>query len=342
MARKLRFARRPIDTFSGQNSRPSTKEILMGSQDRTNLAGAGSPADNQLTRAALMRMELFAPAAPLTPFVTTFFRMQCDEASIRDVQPSSIGIIALMGRGSGRMNFLDGRSEASHPFTVLTPSSAAGTFEVDGPWDVFGAMLSPIGWAGLTGLSAAEHGNRLYDGASFMPEPLSSTGCALLEEFEGLASEEMAERLGAAIIASVRPLPKGHAEFIAVVAAWLAQSLSPDLGNLYSAAGYGERQVQRLTERYFGLPPRSLARKYRALRAAVLLSRPALSPDEIAAIQDHFYDQPHMIREIRLFAGRTPARIADPDTPYLSAFLDLRDFRESGPRMAPIPDNLRD
>lgn len=313
----------------------------MGSQDRTPPASPGSPADNQLTRAALMRMELFAPPASLTPHVTTFFRMQCDEASIRDVQPSSIGIIALMGRGSGRMQFLDGRSEQSHPFTVLTPSSAAGTFEVEGPWDVFGAMLSPIGWAGLTGLSAADHGNRLYEGASVMPEPLVATARELLARFDTLACEEMIEKLGAAIVASVRPLPKGHAEFIAMVAAWLAQSLSPDLDNLYAAAGYAERQVQRLTERYFGLPPRSLARKYRALRAAVLLSRPSLTADEIAAVQDHFYDQSHMIREIRLFAGRTPARIADPDTPYLSAFLDLRDFTEAGPRMAPIPDNLR-
>ena len=288
-----------------------------------------------------MRMELCAPPACLTPFVTTFFRMRCDEESIRDVQPSSIGILALMGKGSGRMHFLDGRSEPSHPFTVLTPSSAAGTFEVDGPWDVFGAMLSPVGWAGLTGLSAADHGNRLYDGSRFLPEPLASVGCALLERFDALTCDEMVEELGAAIVASVRPLPKGHAEFIGAVAAWLAQSLSPELESLYAAADYGERQVQRLTERYFGLPPRSLARKYRALRAAVLLSRPSLTADEIAAVQDHFYDQPHMIREIRLFAGRTPARIADPDTPYLSAFLDLRDFSEAGPRMAPIPGNLR-
>ena len=42
------------------------------------------------------------------------------------------------------------------------------------------------------------------------------------------------------------------------------------------------------------------------------------------AVQDHFYDQSHMIREMRMFAGRTPARIADPDTPYLSSFLSLR------------------
>jgi AraC-like DNA-binding protein len=341
MASELRFVAgltRPL-RFTAAAGLDRTQ--AMGSRQTAKPAKTGSLPDNQLTRTALMRMELFAPPPPLTPFVTTFFRMQCDEATIRDVQPSSIGIIALMARGSGHMRFLDGRSEPSHPFTVLTPSSAAGTFEVDGPWDVFGAMLSPVGWAALTGLCAAQHGNRLYEGAEVLPAPLVEAGCGILDSFETLGAEEMVEVLGAGILASVRPLRKGHAQFINAVARWLARSLSPDLEDLYAEARYGERQVQRLTERYFGLPPRSLARKYRALRAAVILSRPSISADEIAAVEDHFYDQPHMIRELRLFAGRTPARIADPDTPYLSAFLDLRDFRESGPRMAPIPDNLR-
>ena len=128
---------------------------------------------------------------------------------------------------------------------------------------------------------------------------------------------------------------------MATVGEWLAHSLAPDVADLQARCGLSTRQVQRLTDRYFGLPPTALARKYRALRAAVLLSRPDLTADDIAAVEDHFYDQPHMIREIRLFAGRTPARIADPDTPFLSAMMDLRNFRERGPRLAPIPDDLR-
>lgn len=286
-------------------------------------------------------MELFPAPEQVAPFVTTFFRMRCDEISIRDVQPTSIGIVALMARGEGHMRFLDGRSEPSHPFLLVTPTSAAATFELNGPWDAFGAMLSPIGWAGLTGLCAARHGNRLHNAAELLPEPLASTGPALLKGFEERSTPELIEALSEAILASVRPLPAGHAAFIKAVAEWLAQSLSPALPDLAARTPYCERQIQRLTERYFGLSPRRLARKYRALRAAVLLSRPTLTPDEIAAVQDHFYDQPHMIREIRLFAGRTPARIADPDTPYLSNFLDLRDFREGGSRMAPIPADLR-
>jgi AraC-like DNA-binding protein len=297
--------------------------------------------DSQLTRASSVRMELFPPSPAVAPFVTTFFRMRCDDRQIRDVQPSSIGIIALMPHGTGRMRFLDGRVEPSHRLMVVTPSGAAATFEIDGPWEAFGAMLSPIGWASLTGLCAAEHGNHLYDGAAVLPPPLVTAGNELLGDFDQLSPEQMSAALSTAILASACPLPAAHVTFIKTVVDWLAQSLSPNLGELLERVAYGPRQVQRLAERYFGLTPSKLARKYRALRAAVLLSRPTVTDDEIAAVQDHFYDQPHMIREMRLFAGRTPARIADPDAPYLSAFLDLRNFREAGPRMAPIPKDLR-
>ena len=301
----------------------------------------GPQPDARLTQQGLLRLELFPPPAALTPYITTFFTMRCDERTIRDVQPSSIGLMAVMARGSGQMRFLDGRVAPSHRFTLQTPTAAAATFEVDGPWHLFGAALTPLGWAGLTGLCATEHGNRLYDGAQMLGPALAAAAASVADEFDRLPVEAMIERFSAAILASVRPVKPAHAAFVKGVGEWLAQSLAPDVADLRARCGLPTRQVQRLTDRYFGLPPTALARKYRALRAAVLLSRPDLTADQIAAVEDHFYDQPHMIREIRLFAGRTPARIADPDTPFLSALMDLRNFRERGPRLAPIPDDLR-
>lgn len=314
----------------------------MGSRKRLNRAeGSGRPQDGQLTKSQLLKMEIFAPSARVSAYVTTFFRMRCDELVIRDVQPSSLGIIAVMARGSGHIRFLDGRAEPSHNLSLFTPTAAAATFEVQGPWNVFGAMLSPLGWASLTGLSAARHANRVCDGEGYLSPQLLKAGERIFNEYDRLRVDDMIEVLSTAILASLRPVSVRHKEFLKAAAEWLAQSLSPEVDDLLTRCNYTRRQVQRLAERYFGLPPTALARKYRALRAAVLLSRPSLTTDEIAAVQDHFYDQPHMIREIRLFAGRTPARIADPDTPYLSAFLDLRDFGQVGSRMAPIPKDLR-
>ena len=295
----------------------------------------------RLTQAGSIEMKLIAPIGAAAQLATTFFRLHCSETAIRDVQPSSIGIFAVMARGSGKLHFLDGRVEPSHPLTLITPTDAAATFVVDGPWDVVGAMLSPVGWASLTRRSASDDGNRLYEAGTILPEPMIDAGEKILREIDRVSDEQIAALLSDALQASAVFPPQDHIRFIRCMSEWLASSLSPPIAELPGRTGYSERQIQRLAERYFGLTPKGLARKYRALRAAVLLSRPDLGADDIAAVEEHFYDQSHMIRELRRFAGRTPARIADPDTPYLSSFLGLRDFRGEGERMAPIPRNLR-
>lgn len=81
-------------------------------------------------------------------------------------------------------------------------------------------------------------------------------------------------------------------------------------------------------EHHFGLPPRALARKYRALRAAALPAGPQLSLAEEAALAEAFFDQSHMIREIVRFIGGTPARLADKATPYLAEMIAPTHLRE--------------
>ncbi len=317
------------------------RRFVMGDTSKAKEAKGDPPATMQLTTSKDIQMELIAPPPAAASLVTTFFRLRCDHELIRDVQPSSIGILAIMARGSGTLHFIDGRADPSHPLTLVTPTSAAATFVVDGPWDVFGAMLSPVGWASLTGRSAKSEGDRLHDAADLLPSALVACAQDVLEKWERLSNIEMRDKLSNALAASAKPMRESHVHFIRAANEWLSTSLCPDVAHLATLTGISARQVQRLSERYFGMTPKALARKYRALRAAVLLSRPDLSAEEHAAIEDHFYDQPHMIREIRLFSGRTPARIADPDTPYLASFLRLRDFQEPGQRMAPIPKDLR-
>ena len=58
-------------------------------------------------------------------------------------------------------------------------------------------------------------------------------------------------------------------------------------------------------------------RKYRALRAASVLVDANCTPDLRAKVESLFYDQPHMIREIRQFAGRTPGALDGDDAESL-------------------------
>ncbi|MEQ5788092.1 AraC family transcriptional regulator [Erythrobacter sp. NFXS35] len=291
--------------------------------------GSAAPA-SALTPAALISIDYIDPPAAIAPLVTTLYHFRCDEPVIRDIQPAAIGQICLFPHGSGEIQFADGRRDPNHPVGLLTPLSRATPIVVDGPFHAFGAALTPLGWAALTGLHAGEHRDRLLPAASVLGEDFGELGEALLNAYRGgtMSGRDCARAVGDFVAANARPVNPRHLALIVAVGHWLGASFNPDTAKLSGAAGYSARQVQRLVERYFGLPPRGLARKYRALRAAALLSGPYLAPEDESAISEAFFDQPHMIREITHFVGRTPARLSDPSMPYLAEMIDPRNLRE--------------
>lgn len=295
-----------------------------------------------LTSPALISLDYFAPPADLEPYITTFFLMRCDERTIADIQPAGVGILAAFMRGRGEMFIRDGTIDSSHTINLLTPLAAAAPVLVDGPWHSFGAALSPLGWGAMTGLSAREQGNRLREAGELLGPDFTALGETLARRYgqPGFTPEHMVLTVSEAIRRILRPVPDLHIRLIGEVAAWMGESLSPRIEDLARRALYSPRQLQRLVDHYFGLPPKQLARKYRALRAAALLASPEATPEQVAAIENAFYDQSHMIREIRLFAGRTPARLGDVGAPLLSELLDMRNFREITPRIAPMPKGL--
>lgn len=303
-----------------------------------NLAPTGSkpplPDDSgALTAAALITIDYIAPVPQIAPYVTTLYHFRCDEPVIRDIQPAAVGQLCLFPHGTGEMQFAEGHRDPNHAVGLLTPLSRATPIVVAGPFHAFGAALTPVGWAALTGLHAGQHRDRLLPAASVLGPEIGALGERLITAYRHgtMSGRECALAIGGFIEHSVKPLNPRHLELIAATGRWLSGSFNPELGELSGVAGYSARQVQRLVERYFGLPPRALARKYRALRAAALLSAPQLSLEDEAEIAEAFFDQSHMIREIAHFVGRTPARLGDATTPYLAEMIDARNLRELNP-----------
>lgn len=283
-----------------------------------------------LTPAALIAIDYIEPPAPLAPFITTLYHFRCDEPVIREIQPAAIGQLCLFPHGKGEMLFAEGHRDPNHAVGLLTPLSRATPIAVEGPFHAFGAALTPVGWAALTGLHAGEHRDRLLPAGSVLGPQVDALGQEWLAAYRDgrMTGRDCALAVAAFIGASLRPINPRHLDLIAATARWLSGAFNPEVGELAGTAGYSARQVQRLVERYFGLPPRALARKYRALRAAALLASPQVSLEDEAAIAEAFFDQSHMIREITHFVGRTPARLTDPSTPYLAEMIDARNLRE--------------
>lgn len=296
----------------------------------TNMSPSRPGERADLTAAALIVVDYIAPPPAIAPFVTTLYHFRCDEAEIRDIQPASVGNLCLFPHGTGAMHFAEGHRDPNHTIGLMTPLSRATPIVVDGPFHAFGAALTPIGWAALTGLHAGDHRDRLLPAASVLGPEIDMLGERLIAGYRQgtMNGRECALAVGDLIAAKVKPINPRHLELIATTARWLGASFNPEVGELVGVAGYSARQVQRLVERYFGLPPRALARKYRALRAAALLSAPRLSMEDEAEISAAFFDQSHLIRELTHFVGRTPARLSDPNTPYLAEMIDARNLRE--------------
>lgn len=283
-----------------------------------------------LTSATLIVVDYIAPPPAIAPYVTTLYHFRCDEPVIRDIQPAAIGQLCLFPHGTGEMHFADGRRDPNHPVGLLTPLSRATPIVVAGPFHAFGAALTPVGWAALTGLHAGDHCDRLLPAGSVLGADIDALGEQLIDAYRArtMSGRECAAAIADFIERRAKPINPRHLELIAATARWLAASFNPEVSDLTGVGGYSARQGQRLVERYFGLTPRALARKYRALRAAALLSAPHLSVEDEAAIGAAFFDQPHMIREIAHFVGRTPARLTDRTTPFLVEMIDSRNLRE--------------
>ena len=290
------------------------------------------PPQGELTPPSRFTLEYVDPAPELAQLVTTFYHFQCDDREIRDIQPAAIGHLALFPLGKGAMSRPDGGSDPSHEVNLLTPFAQAMPFVMKGPFHAVGAALTPLGWAGLTGLHAGEHANRLYDATDYLPQDAVQAGkdaCAAYRAGEADGPALIA-LLGGLIAANLALPAERYMRLIGVTAQWLAASDAPEIEDLYAASPYSRRQTQRLVERFFGSSPVALRRKYRALRAAALFARPDLTDAQADAVIGAFYDQPHMIHEIRYFAGRTPARLSSDDTPYLRELVDIKNLRELG------------
>lgn len=286
--------------------------------------------DIELTSSDLIEIDYIAPPAAISDYVTTLYHFRCDESEICDIHPASVGHFAIFPHGRGEMHFRTGQRDPNHPVVVMTPLSTAHPILVSGPMHVVGAAFTPLGWAAITGLHAGKNRDRLHDASTILGREASSLGEELVAAYHAgtMSGRECALAIGDYLAAIAKPVNPRHAELIKVVNAWLGSSLNPVIDDLMQRAAYSKRQVQRLTERYFGLPPQALARKYRALRAAALLSFPTLTPEFEAQLAEAFFDQPHMIREINLFVGRTPARLSDPDTPFLNEMIAPQNLRE--------------
>lgn len=274
---------------------------------------------------AAVSLDYATPDESLRGFLSVFYEFRADVEKFEDIERADLAQFRFLLAGSNPVyHFADGQSQAGAVATIVGPSTGPTRVSVDGPVHIFGVGLLPAGWGNLLDFEASLLVNRVIDATElFGPE--------LLETAEALrAAASLDEKVAIGNALARRLIGRSESPafaFTRLVDDWLAASLSPEVDDLVAASGLSRRQVERNCKRYYGSPPKLLARKYRALRAAIALARGECSDFEAAG----FYDQSHFIREVKHFTGVTPGRIVD-DLPTLARLtLKRAEFRGLDP-----------
>lgn len=261
--------------------------------------------------------QFVAAPSDLEPYLNSLYIWRSPADQIKDVLPAYSGQMVAFVEGNGHLHFEHEISETRDAFFVAPLVQARG-FSINGPATMFGVSLNFRGWAALTGLSVQDN----HDCLIASERILDDGGVRL---FDGLGdrwrSGELDDKgvldaMSAIVRGNLSRLPEQHMTVIDRTLDWLSSSFKPDLEDLYDRLPYSKRQSQRLVAQFFGQSPVRLVRRYRAVRAATLLSLPQLPEELEAEIREAFYDQAHLIKEIRFFTGRTPKRLQpEPGSP---------------------------
>src|SRR3546814_5807675 len=100
-------------------------------------------------------------------------------------------------------------------------------------------------------------------------------------------AEEMAALCWPVLLERLVPLPESTWRLLEAVDGWLMDEGSPRIETLADITGLSPRQLARLTNKYYGCPPKLLARKYRALRCSARRSEE--HPSELQSLMSISY-----------------------------------------------------
>lgn len=259
------------------------------------------------------------PPDHLADRVSSFYEFTDPAPLHDDVERSDRQQLRLMLQGDGRYEFANGHHDPSPLVGLLGPTTGSVRGVSTGPTMVVGAGLWPAAWHAMAGQHADVWLDRMIDARTLFGDRAE----ALWRDVAAATDMEARFAVLADFITDVtEPADPEHLRFSRLVDSWLTGNTDPQIEQLLAATGYNQRKLERMTRHYYGLTPKTLSRKYRALRAAAAMVR-GEDIDE-AGLADGFYDQSHLIREVKRFAGLTPQRLKARESRLLTEIAEGR------------------
>ncbi len=273
-----------------------------------------------------MELEFMMPSPALKRHVSVYYRIRMDASIIEDLERADVGYLRFFLKSSGKIDFASGVCDQAHPIALFGPATEIGHYQLKGPLDCFGAVLLPDFWCGVVEAEATECTNRCIDGRVYFGESIEK----LYGEFQHMETiEDMSQALDAFLVRRIKDVPTDQMEVVDRIGDWLRCFPIPPTEALHAALHISERHTTRLANRYFGAPPKMLARKFRALRTASrLVGTKGVISDELIS---EYSDRAHLTREVKFFTGLTPKQLQQNTSPIVQATLHPDNFRAEAP-----------
>lgn len=249
-----------------------------------------------------MQFRYFRPRDDIRHLVSSYYSVTFPEP-VQDIMRAEIANVRFFLAGTAASDLEGSRAESPAGTTLLCgPTHRASNVEFAAGTRIFGGAITPLGWARLFDAPADQLADRNVPFADYV----RPAGQAAIARVHAAADDEervaACDALFSAIADTAKPL--NHV-FLDTVTAWITAPERNELADLLAQLPMSDRQIVRLSRRYFGSSPKLLHRKFRALNSANRLTWNELT-DWRDVASTSYSDQPHFIREFKQFNGRTP------------------------------------
>ncbi|OYU16508.1 MAG: AraC family transcriptional regulator [Alphaproteobacteria bacterium PA4] len=279
----------------------------------------------------MISIRYFTPAPALRPYLSSYYWFESNLPVFSDLMRAELPQVRIITTGQAQNHYATGTVRRGCGAQVQGPTSGPVRFAACGPLHLFGVGLLPQGWATLIGESADTLSDDLADLAAIIGNaPVAEVLAAMTEARDDAARVAAADRFFLGLLDRAHAAPRW---FMALADDWLTSGGNPAVDTLVAASGMSARSVERLARRYYGASPKLLARKYRALNAAVQIGNGEVSGwADLAA--GAFFDQAHFIREFKQFTGMTPSRFLAEAAPVTRLTIARKKLLPDLPKLA--------
>lgn len=257
-----------------------------------------------------MEIAYVLPSPHLRTLLSVFGHVRGFCAPARAVVPALLPTLHIWLAGLGRYD-LGPRGISTAPrVSLVGPTSAAFGVEVPAGFELICVGFLPDGWHSIVAERPDVIADMVLDAGAIWPASAVDRLWHAVAEKQSLdARRHVLEEF---FLGRMSSRSRQRAHHLRTIQTWLEAPGSLGVDVLRQRVELSARQTTRVTLDLYGHGPKELAMKYRALRAASLLS--VYGYDAYDAAVASYADQSHLIRDFRRFIGNSPGQMLVDDS----------------------------